>query len=155
VRVVSDSGTNLRLHPATGAVAATDPALRYAAGDARAGQPTSITAAGHTYNKSNDKLTTNYAIDIKAGTLVTQGSKEGTDPAVSPNTGQLRTVGSLDVEGIEDAALDISDINNTAVAALKTGGKTRLYLVDLASGKATLTGTVAASGGLRGMAIEP
>ena len=155
VRVVSDSGMNLRLHPDTGAVAATDPALQYAAGDARAGQPAAVTAAGYTYNKTNDKLTTNYAIDIKAGSLVTQGSKEGTDPAVSPNTGQLRTVGSLGVSAIEDASLDLSDLNNTAFAALKTAGTTRLYLVDLASGKATLVGTVAAGGGLLGMAIEP
>jgi len=155
VRVVSDTGLNLRLHPDTGAVAATDPALQYAAGDVRAGQSPGVTAAGYTYNQRNDKLTTNYAIDIKAGTLVTQGSLEGTDPAVSPNTGQLRTVGSLGVDAIEDASLDLSDLNNTAVAALKIGGTTRLYLINLSSGKAALVGTVAAGGGLRGIAIEP
>jgi hypothetical protein len=155
VRVVSDTGMNLRLHPDTGAVAATDPALQYTAGDARGGQPAGVTAAGYTYNKTNDKLTTNYAIDIRAGTLVVQGSREGTEPVVSPNSGQLRTVGSLGVANIEDASLDLSDLNNTALAALKTGGRTRLYLVDLASGKARLIGSVAGSAGLRGMAIEP
>lgn len=155
VRVVSDSGLNLRLHPDTGTIAATDPALQYAAGDVRAGQPPRIGAAGYTYNKSNDKLTTNYAIDIAAGTLVTQGTKEGVTPAVSPNTGQLMTVGALGTGALEDASLDISDLNNTAYAALRRAGHTRLVLVDLATGRATDIGTVADGRGVRGIAIEP
>lgn len=155
VRVVSDSGLNLRLHPDTGAVAATDPALQYADGDARAGQAPRIAAAGYTYNKSDDKATTNYAIDIAAGALVTQGTKEGVQPAVSPNTGRLFTVGALGTGALEDASLDISDRDNTALAALRQGGRTQLYLVDLASGRARALGSVGDGRALRGIAIEP
>ncbi len=52
IRVVSDSGMNLRLHPDTGAVAATDPPLAYAPGDVRAGQPPRVVAAAYTCKKT-------------------------------------------------------------------------------------------------------
>ena len=155
IRVVSDSGLNLRLHPETGAVAATDPAVRYAEGDVRAGVPPRLAGAAYTYNKTNDKLTTNYAIDREAGSLVTQGSVEGVQPAISPNTGWLFTVGPLGTGAVDDAAFDIADTNNAALAALRQNGRTRLHLIDLASGRATLLGTVGDGRALWGMAIEP
>lgn len=151
VRVVSDSGQNLRLHPDTGAVAATDPALAGPAGNPEI----RIAGAAYTYNKHNDKLTTNYALDIARGWLVTQGSIEGREPVVSPNTGRIADVGALGTGAVDDAAFDIADIGNTALAALRQGGRTRLYTVDLASGKATLLGSVGDGSALRGLAIAP
>jgi hypothetical protein len=133
VRVVSDQGQNLRLHPDTGAVAATDPALAYAPDDVAAGRSPQVSAAGYTYNPDNDKLTTNYAIDLRVGTLVLQGSREGQTPVISPNTGQLRTVGSLGLGPLEDASFDISDVRNTPLAALRVNGQTRLYVLRRAS----------------------
>lgn len=155
IRVVSDSGQNLRLHPDTGAVAATDPPLAYAAGDVHAGRPPQLVAAAYTYNKTHDKLTTNYAIDRATGSLVMQGTAEGVTPAVSPNTGELRTVGALGTGPVDDAAFDIADVDNTPLAALRQGGRTRLYLLDLASGRASALGTVGDGRSLWGMAIEP
>lgn len=152
IRVVSDSGQNLRLHPETGAVAATDPALNWAAPGAPAPK---VAGAAYTYNKANDKLTTNYAIDLAAGTLLTQGSVEGVQPAVSPNTGTLMVVGPLGTGPVDEVAFDIADIGNTALAALRSGGRTRLHLVDLASGRATAIGTVDQGRALWGLAIEP
>jgi len=157
IRVVTDTGQNLRLHPDTGALAATDPAVAYAPGDAHAGQAPRLAAAAYTYNKQNDKLTTNYAIDRAAGTLVTQGSVEGVAPVVSPNTGQLRSVGPLGTGPVDAAALDIADTDtdNTALAALRQGGRTSLHLVNLATGVATRIGTVGDGRPLWGMAIAP
>jgi hypothetical protein len=155
IRVVTDSGQNLRLHPDTGALAATDPALAYMPGDARHGQAPRLAAAAYTYNKQNDKLTTNYAIDRAAGTLVTQGTVEGVVPSVSPNTGLLRSVGPLGTGPVDAAALDIADTDNTALAALRQGSRTRLHLVNLATGAATLLGTVGDGRALWGMAIAP
>jgi hypothetical protein len=149
IRVVSDTGQNLRLHPDTGALAATDPALNGAGGSTR------VAGAAYTYNKNNDKLTTNYAIDLAAGLLLAQGSIEGVQPAVSPNTGTLAVVGALGTGALDDASFDIADIGNTALAALRSGGRTRLHLVDLASGRATLLGTVGEGRALWGLAIEP
>jgi hypothetical protein len=152
VRVVSDTGQNLRLHPDTGALAATDPALAAAA----AGGPAPrLAGAGYTYNKKDDKLTTNYALDIGRGWLVTQGSVEATEPVVSPNTGRIFDVGALGTGAVDDAAFDIADTDNTALAALRRGGQTRLYRIDLATGRATLLGRVGDGSPLRGLAIQP
>ncbi len=166
IRVVSDAGLNLRLHPDTGAVVDGNPtadgvqpdgALHYAAHDAQAGQTPVLMAAAYTYNKKDDKITTNYAIDAAAGTLVMQGSKEGVTPVVSPNTGQLRTVGPLGTGPLLGASFDISDVSNTALAVVRTAANTRstLHLLDLNTGKATPLGVVGDGSALVGMAIEP
>lgn len=166
VRVVSDSGFNLRLHPDTGAAVdgdpqldgiQPDPPLAYAAGDANAGKPPAIVAAAYTYNRQDDKLTTNFAIDRRLGVLVMQGSAEGEMPVVSPNTGLLRTVGPLGLGELLDASFDIADVSAAAYAVVRTAAqpRTRLYQIDLRSGRAEPVGTVADGGPLLGMAVEP
>lgn len=155
IRVVSHTGFNIRLHPDTGALAATDPMLAYAPGDAQAAFKPELVAAAYTYNKKDDKLTTNYAIDIANGWLLTQGSREGVQPVVSPNTGVLAVVGELGTGALEDAAFDIADTNNAALAALRSSGRTRLFAVDLDTGRATLLGTVGDGRALWGLAIAP
>ena len=52
-------------------------------------------------------------------------------------------------------AFDIADIGNTALAALRQRGVTRLHLIDLASGRATALGRAADGQALAGLAIEP
>lgn len=167
IRVVSDTGQNLRLHPDTGAAVdgdATqagvqpDPALRYAWSDVNAGRAPAVVAAAYTYNARDDKLTTNYAIDRALGVLAMQGSREGATPVVSPNTGQLRTVGPLGLGPLSDASFDIADVGNTALLAARTtalDAPTRLYQVDLETGRATLLGVVGDGSALRGLAITP
>ncbi len=163
IRVVSDTGFNLRLHPDTGAIVDADPnqpglqldgRLAYDASDVNASQPATVVAAGYTYNKDNEKITTNYALDGKLGVLVHQGTKEGVQPLVSPNTGRLFTVGSLGVGSFGKATLDISDVSNAAYAAITTGGQSVWYRIDLASGKATRIAAMA-GGPVVGAAIEP
>lgn len=166
IRVVNDRGANLRLHPDTGAQVdgdanapgvQPDAALAWDAADPRAGQPLAVVAAGYTYNKTNDKITTNYALDGAAGWLVHQGTKEGVAPPVSPNTGRLYSVGALGTGPFAQATFDISDVNNTAYAGLRGAAdkSTRWYRVDLATGKATFVGTVGGGEPLAGAAIEP
>lgn len=157
IRVMGASGQNLRLHPDTGAVAATDPAPFYAAADKRTGVKPEIVAAAYTYNKTDDKLTTNYAIDRNGGYLVTMGSVEGVQPVVSFNTGQLFSVGALGVADMVDASMDIADVSGAAYVAVrrKSHATTRLYSVDLQSGKGTFIGTVGDGAKVLGMAIEP
>jgi hypothetical protein len=163
IRVVNDAGYNLRLHPDTGAQVDGNPnepgvqldgRLAYDAADVNAGKSPAVVAAGYTYNKDNDKITTNYALDGRQGVLVHQGTKEGVQPAVSPNTGRLFTVGSLGIGSFQRATLDISDLSNAAYAAITANGKSAWYRVDLATGQATRIGTVAA-GPVVGAAIAP
>ena len=164
IRIVGERGQNLRLHPDTGALVDADPTregvqpdgeLHYAPGDANAGRAPQLLAAGYTYNKNDDKLTTNFALDGALGLLVMQGSREGALPVVSPNTGRLTTIGPLGTGPLQDAAFDIADLDNSALAALRIGGRTRLYGVDLVRGRATLLGTIGSGEALNGMAIEP
>jgi len=164
IRVVGERGQSLRLHPDTGALVDGDPAregvqpdgaLHYARGDAHAGRAPQLLAAAYTYNKNDDRLSTNFAIDGGLGMLVMQGSREGATPVVSPNTGRLATIGPLGTGPLQDAAFDIADLDNSALAALRVGERTRLYVVDLGSGRATLLGTIGDGQALSGLAIEP
>lgn len=166
IRVVTDSGFNLRLHPDTGALVDGDPnqpgvqfdgKLAYDTTDRMAGQTPRIVAAAYTYNKDNEKITTNFALDGASGMLVHQGAKEGATPTVSPNSGRLWSVGSLGIGAFQHASFDISDVSNSAYAGITTadGKATRWYRVDLASGKASFIGTVGGGEPLTGSAIEP
>ena len=166
IRIVSDRGQNLRAHPETGALVDFKPdteglqpdgALAFRSDDANAGRTPRVIAAAYTYNNDNEKLTTNFAIDGEFGALVRQGSVEGVEPVVSPNSGQLSTVGALGVAGISDAHFDISDVTNTALATLSTRAAPTptLYRIDLATGQASAIGTIGNGEPLRGIAIEP
>lgn len=157
IRVISNTGQSLRLHPDTGALVAVDTPVAYEPGDAQANQKPQLLAAGYTYNKKDEKITTNFAIDGRDGTLVRQGSVEGAQPVVSPNTGRLFTVGALGTGPLVDASLDIADASGTAYAALRTGaqGPTQLYLVNLESGKAEVLGTISTGAALLGIAVIP
>lgn len=166
IRVVGSSGQNLRLHPDTGAVIdgdaareglQTDAPLRYAEGDVHADRVPSIVAAAYTYNKTDEKITTNYAIDANFGTLVMQGSKEGTKPVISPNTGLLRTVGWLKTAPFKRASFDIGDVSGIAYAALSSPGDgvSRWMEIDLTSGAARSLGPIGGGEPVRGIAVEP
>lgn len=157
VRVVSDTGQNLRLHPDTGVVASVDAELAYTRGDPQGINKPELVAAAYTYNKNDDKLTTNYAIDRRLGMLVTQGSVEGVTPVVSPNTGLLRTVGSLELGPLVDASFDIADVTGMGFAAVRSIANpiTRLVLVNLQSGKAQVLGTLGDGTPVVGLAVEP
>lgn len=166
IRIVSDTGQNLRAHPDTGALVDADPktdgfqpdgTLAYDASDVNAGKPAAVLGAAYSYNQVDEKITTNFAIDSRQGVLVTQGTREGVLPAVSPNTGRLFTVGPLGAGPFERSSFDISDVDNVGYAALTRAGAgaSVLYRIDLASGAATRIGTIGGGEAVDGLAIEP
>ena len=166
IRVVSSGGMNLRFHPETGTQVdfdpktdgvQADPSLTFAAGDTNFGKKPNVVAAAYTYNKKNEKLTTNYAIDGSLGALLMQGSEENAQPVVSPNLGQLTTIGSLGLGKLQDVSFDISDLANTPLAAVRTAKskQTRLVQIDLKSGHATSLGILGNGEAVTGLAIEP
>ena len=165
IRVVSNTGQNLRLHPDTGAVVDSNPALdgvqtdgklTYAAGDVNFGKSPMAVGAAYSYNKADTKITTNFALDAAAGTLVTQGSREGVTPAVSPNTGQLFTIGSLGL-AFNNASFDIQALSDVAFAALNGDSTTasRWVMIDLKTGAAKMLGRVGGGEPVVGIAMEP
>jgi len=142
VRVVGDDGQNLRLNPNNGAVAGVDGALAFAAGDANAGQSPNVVGAAYTNNSAGATSTTLYGIDSDIDALVTQGSIGGSP--VSPNTGQLFTIGKLNVDTTGLVGFDIAPLTNAAFASLTPQGATasQLYTINLATGAATLVGAI-------------
>lgn len=125
IRLTAANGANLRLHSATGAVAATDGAIKG-----------SVTAAAYTNNAKavtpKDGQTELFDIDTAAGTLALQSP---------PNDGVLAPVGPLGVTVSPAAAFDI----HTSAAGVNTAylvdpaGRNRsaVYTVDLKTGAAT------------------
>ena len=67
------------------------------------------------------------------------------------------TVGSLGLAEMTDASMDIADLSGAAYAAvrLKSHATTRLYAVDLQTGKGRFIGTIGDGDKVLGMAIEP
>lgn len=166
MRVALADGSNLRAHPDTGAQVDADAktegtqrdgALVYAPGDAHAGWPALINGAAYTYNQKNNKITTNFAIDGARGNLVTMGSREGVEPAISPNSGMVFTVGPLKTGPVVAVSFDISDVHNSAyLAAIRVGDtRTHLFRVNLDTGEAAYISSIGKKERILGLAIEP
>lgn len=120
IRVVSNTGQNLRLHPETGAVAATDMNIN-------GGGTPSVAGIAYTNSKSGASSTVLYDVDMASGKLFKQ------DP---PNNGTLVEVGSLGTTFTGQAAFDIKYDNSVALLALNNN----LHTIDLNNGKATNIG---------------
>ncbi|HVF13446.1 MAG TPA: DUF4394 domain-containing protein [Acidimicrobiales bacterium] len=154
LRIVSDTGQNLRVIPSDRMPAA----VALLAGDTFTDSPlnvagttaTGISAAAYTGN-DNDPATGTvlYDIDTRRDLLVKQ------DP---PNSGTLVTVGSLRFPAGPVAGFDILTANgvDTAFAAITVpGGRplTLLSRIDLATGQAKVTNVAAFPQTLRGIAF--
>ena len=181
IRVISDAGQNLRLHPDLGtvvdfdAVAAgiqSDGRLAYATADVNFNRRPSAVGAAYT-NPDNDPATgtTLYDLDGRRDVLATQNP---------PNTGTLNTVGRLGSDLEKLVGFDISR-SGVAYATVKrdgdddddddddrsrsragetkmissgnSRGNANLVTVDLATGRVTRIGTIGTSEPIRGLAV--
>jgi len=143
LRLVSNTGQNLRINVDTGLVT-TDTPLAYGIADTNAGAAPAVVGSAYT-NPDNDPvtLTTLYDIDFARDALVIQNP---------PNDGTLTTVGGLNVDSNRNIGFDI-DASNTAYATLSGRNGSNLYTVNLATGAATVVGRVGASGPLLDVAV--
>lgn len=151
LRVVTNLDQNLRIDPDTGLVVDTDAVtpgtqgdadLNFPAGDINAGENPFIAGLAYTNNVVGAASTTLYNIDFGQDFLATQGSVGGMP--ISPNTGQLLTVGPLNASTESFAiGFDIA-ANGEALAALPIGATstTGLNSIDLATGAATMIGPI-------------
>jgi hypothetical protein len=146
IRLVSDGGQNLRLNPNDGTVAGMDTALAFAAGDPNAGQnPAGLVGSAYTNSFQGSTSTTLFGINPNLGVLARQGTAAGVTPAISPNTGQLFTIGSLGVAANGGpVGFDIATPTNAGFVSLTPQGANRsqLYTVNLVTGAATLIGPI-------------
>lgn len=136
IRLVTNTGQNLRLHPETGAVAATD-------GSINGGSSPSIESVAYTNNMAGATTTILYDIDSKTDKLFKQ------DP---PNNGTLVEVGALGVDITMSAGFDINPAGDVALTAVMVSGKWELHQIDLTTGKLTKLGNLPA-GNINGLAI--
>ncbi len=145
IRLVSDAGQNLRLNPVTGALAATDVPLAYAAGDVNAGAAPAAVGAAYTNNDNNAATsTTLYDVDAALDVLVTQNP---------PNNGTLNTVGALGAGTLMEVGFDIwarldatgAAVANFGFAALSSPGNSAFYEVNLTTGVASSLGSIASN----------
>jgi hypothetical protein len=135
IRLVTNTGQNLRLNPETGAVAATDGALNPST--------PSVSEVAYTNNSAGVTTTTLYDIDVATDKLYIQNP---------PNNGTLAEVGTLGVDAEGAAGFDITS-NDLAWTVLKVGGKSRLYVLNLATGRALNYGNAAFTDNIIGLAI--
>lgn len=122
IRVVSNTGQNLRLHPTTGAVAANDPNLN-------PGSP-SVDGAGYTNSFPGATTTVLYDIDHNTDKLHIQ------NPA---NAGTLDAGKALGIDVSAGNGFDIGGRTNNAFGIFTVGGNNGLYSVNLSTGAANLT----------------
>ncbi len=137
LRIVSNTGQNLRVNPNDGA-AIVDGALN-------PGTP-NVTAAAYTNSFNGATATMLFDIDTTTDALYLQNP---------PNNGTLVLVGSLGVNVTDVNGFDISTGDNTAYAALTVAALTSLYTINTATGAATSVGLIGLGvNSLRGLAAE-
>lgn len=157
IRIVSDTGQNVRIRPGDGIVAGTDTPLAYpAAGDPNATRTARVVAIA--YTNSDTDLQTNtvlHDIDANRATDTDPPSSDVIAIQVPPNGGVLNTVARLGVDTDDFAAFDIGP-NNDALAALRPVGSafSRLYLIDLPSGSAYDLGQIGQGELIVGLSIQ-
>jgi hypothetical protein len=130
LRVISNSGQNLRINVDTGATT-TDGVIN------RVGAAPMVAAAAYTNSVPNATATQLFDVDSTSSVLALQNP---------PNDGTLVNVGPLGVTVAGDGGMDIAGgANGLVLAALRTtaGGPTSLYRVDITTGAGTLIGGAA------------
>ncbi len=140
LRVVSDTGQDLRINVATGDTIS-DGTISLPFGNA------SISAVAYTNSFGGTTTTQLYDIDVGSGLLHLQNP---------PNSGTLMTGLPLGVTATAVNGFDIDAKTNTGYAALTVGGTTSLYTINLTTGAATAVAGGAVAGGeaLRGLALK-
>jgi len=149
LRIISDTGQNLRYSFAAGTTTADTP-LTYPPATTRA---TGVTGAAYTNNDSDpNTATTLFDIDSTMDQVAIQS------PA---NSGTLAPTGKLGVDTNAVVGFDIySEIRNgttsclAAYASLTVNGQARFYSVNLLQGRTSLVGSFSSQNQVTGIAIE-
>jgi len=141
IRVTAANRKNYRLHPVTGAIAATDGELTFATGDISSTFMPTIGASAYTNSYIGTESTTLYNYDEALNIITTQ---------VPPNAGTQNTVGlsgitvnpankTIDMDIFFEAS---SSTNKAYLVANTIGNNDNLYTINLTSGAATLVGAI-------------
>jgi Domain of unknown function (DUF4394) len=138
LRIVSDSGQNLRINVDSGDTI-TDGAIAPASGTAQ------VSAAAYSNAFAGATATQLFVLDASTGTLHLQ------DP---PNNGTLGAGLPLGIAATSVNGFDIDARNNTGYAVVGTAGAVTLVTVNLTSGAAVSVGAVAGGEAIKGLALQ-
>lgn len=154
IRVVSGPGNNLRINADTGAILGPDTNLAYVAGDPNAAVTAQIGDIAYTNNVVGASSTTLFGYDFSIDNLVTVGTANG---AVSPNTGQLNTVGGSGGPVAFDLGIGFDISGSTGIGYLSMDedasatSAEEFYSVNLSTGALTLLANEIGVGGQGGL----
>lgn len=137
IRIVTNSGQNLRANPETGTVAFED-------GDINGPTGAMISAVAYTNSMAGAATTILYDLDVSKQKLYKQ------DP---PNDGKLIEVGSLNLNITDAGGFDIAPKSNKALGLFPVDGRATLFTVDLMTGKAEVLYKYQQSRGYTAIAI--
>lgn len=124
IRLVTASGQNLRLHPELGTVVAID-------GSINGGMNPKIGAVAYTNSMAGASTTTLYDVDFEGDKLFIQ---------TPPNDGGLQEVGDLKINIKGKGGFDINPDNSAALLVANENNQSRLFSIDLSSGRAKWVG---------------
>ncbi len=151
IRVTSDTQQNLRLHPDMGTVVDFDAMMAGTQPDPNLDRG-GVAAVAYTNSVVGAMTTTIYGIDFMTDSFVRIGGPGGMP---SPNLGATTRIGALGVDTAAPVGFDIAPGSDAAFAVLQVAGSSQLYSIALASGTATLVGTLSAGVGVRAIAVVP
>jgi len=145
IRVVSNTGQNMRVNPDTGAVVDTDPVaagvqidgtLAYAPGDSGFGLAPNVVAVAYTNSVAGAATTTLFGIDSTRDVLV----------SINANAGVLTTVGALGLNADSGSGFDINGTATNGFAVFNIGGVSTIATINLTTGAATQVGALPTTG---------
>ncbi len=144
IRITSNRGQNLRVHPDTGAIVAVDGSLRYM-DDATP----NIVSSGYTNSVAGATTTQLLNFDLSRRAVVVQNP---------PNDGVLTVRFQVRMADVSEVTgFDISATSGKAFLATRetANARVQLYELDLANGAATLTGTVGMLDQVSAISVAP
>jgi hypothetical protein len=143
IRIITDTGQNLRIDPVTGALTT----------DTSAG--TGIVAIAFTNNYAGADRDTLYGIDATTDQLVRVGGANIADAGASQNAGTITSIGGLGFDTASLAGFDITANDNSGWAIMTGAADTEstLFRIDVATGAATSVNTFLFAPKLRAFAI--
>jgi hypothetical protein len=156
VRLVSDADQNLRINPDTGLLAVTDVLLAYDPADPESGSNPGVVGLAYTHSFDGATVSTAFALDTDADSFVRLG---GLDGVPSPSGGVLFTVGSLGLNAVGPAGLDVVEVDGLdrvyAVVTTPGSASSLLLRIEIATGDTTFLGELGSSDAVRSIAVAP
>ena len=143
IRIATNTGQNLRVHPDTASLVSFDGQLNYLDG-----ATPNVVSCAYSNSFAGAMTTTLYGFELARRALVIQSP---------PNDGNLATYLNVPGDFSDLTAFDISPATNKGYLATRevASGKVQLYSVDLLTSQLKTVGTIGNLDQITALAVEP